>query len=791
MMFGGFLLRVLVRTLALVLLCSTMAAHAAESFRVRDIRVEGLQRLPVERVFRNLVIDEGDTVTTAQLADAVKRLYASGDFEDVQVGRDGDVLVVVVSERPMIARIQLEGNKSIDEEQLRKGLKQSGLTEGEVFRRSTLEGIASELQRQYVSQGRYGASVNSEVVPLPRNRVELKINIYEGKPARIRDINIVGNTLYSDQEILDTFELKSSHFWSFMKGDDKYARERLSGDLEKLRSFYLDRGYINFALESTQVSVTPDRREVFITANVVEGKRYKVGEVKLAGDLVVDEEQLKPLLIVRKGQIFSQRMMTYTSDLLTRRLGNEGYTFAEVNGFTEVNEDDETVDITFFVDPGSKVYVRRISFAGNHKTTDEVLRRELRQFETAPANAALIDLSKSRLQRLGFFSVVEADTQRIPGADDLVDVAYKVEEQPSGSIGANIGYSDASGVIFGANVSQNNYRGSGNRVSFALSRSEVRDSYSFSHDNPYYTLDGVSRGFSLFYSAIDYDQTSVAAYAADRAGASVTYGYPISEYSRLSFGVGVDRIDITTGDFVAVDIERFLLSEGNVFDSFKANAGWQKSTLNRGVLPDRGWSQSLNFELSVPGSDYLFFKTTWSGQRYFPLVGNWVLRSRADLGFGDGYGDDLVLPFYENFYSGGIGSVRGYESRSLGPRSEALPYFRACQTDPLNCVPDPDPDPIGGNVLIEGGLELIFPTPFAPDSRSVRTFLFMDAGNVFQTEEINTLFEVDASELRYAAGIGLTWLTAIGPLSFNFARPIKDQPGDDTETFQFSLGQVF
>lgn len=784
MMFGGFLLRVLVRTLALVLLCSTMAAQAAESFRVRDIRVEGLQRLPVERVFRNLVIDEGDTVTAAQLADAVKRLYTSGDFEDVQIGRDGDVLVVVVSERPMIARIELDGNKSIDEEQLRKGLKQSGLTEGEVFRRSTLEGIASELQRQYVSQGRYGASVNSEVVPLPRNRVELKINIYEGKPARIRDINIVGNTIYSDDEILKSFELRPSHFWSFIKGDDKYARESLSGDLEKLRSFYLDRGYINFALESTQVSVTPDRREVFITANVVEGKRYKVGDVKLAGDLVVDEEQLKPLLIVRKGQIFSQQLMTYTSDLLTRRLGNEGYTFAEVNGFTEVNDENDTVDITFFVDPGKKVYVRRITYAGNHKTTDEVLRREMRQFETAPANSALIDLSKSRLQRLGFFSVVEADTQRIPGVDDMVDVTYKVEEQPSGSIGANIGYSDASGVIFGANVSQNNFRGSGNRVSFALSRSEVRDSYSFSHYNPYYTLDGVSRGFSMFYSAIDYDETTVASYAADRAGASVTYGYPISEYARLSFGFGVDSIDIQAGDFVAVDIERFLRTEGRTFDSLKVNAGWQISTLNRGVLPDRGWSQNAGIEVAVPGSDYLFFKATWSGQRYFPLVGNWVVRARGDLGFGDGYGDNMVLPFYENFYSGGIGSIRGYESRSLGPRSEALEYVVNNQTDP-------DPDPLGGNMLLEGSLELIFPTPFAPDSRSVRTFLFADVGNVFQTEQINTLFEFDQSELRYAAGIGLTWLTAIGPLSFNFAKPIKDQPGDDTETFQFSLGQVF
>lgn len=784
MIFGGCCLRMLVRTLALLLVMAALPLHAADAFRVRDIRVEGLQRLPVERVFRNLLVQEGDTVTPTQLADAVKRLYTSGDFEDVQVGRDGDVLVIVVSERPSIARIELEGNKSIDEEQLRKGLKEAGLVEGEVFRRSTLEGITGELQRQYVSQGRYGASIDTEVVPLPRNRVELKIKIYEGKAARIRDINIVGNTVYPDDEILGSFELRPSHFWSFIKGDDKYARERLAGDLEKLRSFYLDRGYINFALESTQVSVTPDRREVFITANVVEGKRYKVGEVKLAGEMVVDEEQLKPLLIVREGQIFSQQLMTYTSDLLTRRLGNEGYTFAEVNGFTEVNEEDETVDITFFIEPGKKVYVRRITFAGNHKTTDEVMRREMRQFETAPANSALIDLSKSRLQRLGFFGVVNADTRRIPGADDLVDVNYEVEEQPSGSIGANIGYSDASGVIFGASVSQNNFRGSGNRVSFSLSRSDVRDSYSFSHYNPYYTLDGVSRGFSMFYSAIDYDETTVASYAADRAGATVTYGYPVSEYSRISFGFGFDRIDIQAGDFVAVDIERFLRTEGTIFDSFKVNAGWQTSTLNRGVLPDRGWSHNLGIEVAVPGSDYLFFKTTWSGQRYFPLIGNWVVRARGDLGFGDGYGDDLVLPFYENFYSGGIGSVRGYESRSLGPRSDALAYVQAGQVDP-------DPDPLGGNMLVEGGLELIFPTPFAPDSRSVRTFLFADVGNVFQTEQINTLFEFDQSELRYAAGIGLTWLTAIGPLSFNFAKPIKDQTGDDTETFQFSLGQVF
>ena len=754
--------------------------------QVQDVRVEGLQRLPVERVFRELGIEAGDVVDRQAVVAAIRRLYASGDFEDVQLGQDGDVLVVVVSERPSIARIEIEGNRSIDEKDLREGLEKAGLSEGEVFRRSTLDAMTGELQRQYVAQGRYGADIKTEAVPLPRNRVALKIDIYEGKPARIRDINVIGNKVFTDDELLDTFKLKASHFWSLFKGDDKYSRERLSGDLESLRSWYLDRGYINFTIESTQVSVTPDREDVHITISIDEGKRYRVGEVKLSGDLVVDEAQLRPLVVVNNGQIFSQQLLTYTSDLITRRLGNEGYTFAEVNSFTDINEEEQTVDVTFFVDPGRKVYVRRIGFDGNIKTQDEVLRRELRQFERAPANSALIDLSRQRLQRLGYFSVVNADTPRVPGSEDEVDVQYTVEEQPSGSIGANVGYSEASGFIFGANVSQNNFRGTGNRVSFALSRSDVRDSYSFSHLDPYYTLDGVSRGFSLYFSKIDFSETTVSSYASDRLGGSVTFGYPISEYSRLNFGFGYDRIQLTTGDFVSVDIFNFLQEEGDDFGEIKANISWQKSTLNKGVLPDRGWSQNLALELATPGSDYLYYKATWSGQRYWPIVGNWVLRSRADLGFGDGYGNDLVLPFFENFYSGGIGSVRGYESRSLGPRSEALAY---AVSNPR--VLDPSPDPVGGNMLVEAGLELIFPTPFAPRSRSVRTFFFFDSGNVFQTEVENNLFEFDADELRYSAGVGLSWLTVIGPLSFNFAETINDKPGDDTEVFQFSLGQVF
>ena len=787
MRFGDKLNRHLKGLLAVACLCLApwVNAESLVPFKVHDVRVEGLQRLPVERVYAELPIQAGDTVDRDQIVDAVQRLFATGNFEDVQLGRDGDDLVVIVAERPSIARIELSGNKSIDEENLRKGLTEAGLAEGEVFQRSTLQAIAGELERQYVSQGRYGADIKTESVPLPRNRVALKIEIYEGKAARIRDINIVGNDLFDDEELLKDFELNSTGFWSFIKGDDKYSRQKLSGDLERLRSYYLDRGYINFSIESTQVSVTPDRRSAFITVNVAEGEQYTVNEVKLAGDLVVAEEQLEPLLIVKKGQVFSQQLVTYTNDLLKRRLGNEGYTFAEVNGRDHnANDEDNTVDVTFYVEPGRKVYVRRINFSGNAKTDDEVLRRELRQFEQAPANTSLVDLSRQRLQRLGYFSVVEADTPRVPNSEDLVDVEYKVEEQPSGSIGANVGFSDASGFIFGANVTQNNWRGSGNRVSFALSRSDIRDSYSFSHYNPYYTLDGVSRGFSLFYSKIDFDETSVASYAADRLGGSVTFGYPISEYSRLSFGGTYEQTDITTGDFVAVDIFNFLEKEGTEFNEYKFNASLQTSTLNRGVLPDRGWSSSLGLEVAVPGSDYGFYKLNWNGQKYFPITQRWTLRTRADVAYGDGYGDDTVLPFFENYYSGGIGSVRGYESRSLGPRSEGLAFF-------LNGTRDPDPDPIGGNLLTEASLELIFPTPFAPESRSVRTFLFADAGNVFETERTDIVADFEATDLRTSVGVGLTWLTAIGPLSFNLAKALNDQSGDDTEVFQFSLGQTF
>lgn len=774
-------------SLMLVLLLVSVMAHASSDdllpFKVHDIRVEGLQRIPVQKVYAALPIQPGDTINQQDVANATRKLFATGDYENVQLGRDGDDLVVVVSERPSIAKIDISGNKSIDTDDLRKGLAKAGLSEGEVYQRSTLQQISGELERQYVAQGRYGADVKTQVVPLPRNRVALKIKIYEGKAARISDINIVGNTVFSDKTLLKQFHLHPSHFWSFIEGDDKYSRQKLGGDLERLRSYYLDHGYIDFSIESTQVSVTPDRERVQITVNVDEGKQFKVNKVDLAGKLIVGEKELRPLLVVQKGQVFNQKLATQTDDLIKRRLGNEGYTFAQVRDVEQKTDDGKAVNVTFFVDPGKRVYVRRISFKGNEKTEDQVMRRELRQFESAPANSSLIDLSRKRLQRLGFFSKVDANTEKVPGTDDQVDVDYDVTEQPSGSIGANVGYSDADGVIFGASISQKNFRGTGNQVSFSVSRSAYRSYYQFSHYDPYYTLDGVSRGFSLFYSKVNYNQSYYSTYAADRSGGSVTFGYPISENTRVSFGGTFSHIHLYNGDYIAQSIYDFMQQEGQNFNEWEGNLGINTSTLNRGQLPDRGWAAGLNLDVAVPGSSFTYYKANANAQRYFPITGDWTLRLKGNVGFGNGYGTNNLLPFFENYYAGGIDSVRGYQSRSLGPTSPEMYYVNQGTTDP-------SPSPVGGNLLTTASMELIFPTPFEKGNNNVQTFLFADAGNVFQTQgQTATSFSVN--DLRASAGIGLSWLTAIGPLSFSIAKPLNKKPGDNTQIFQFSLGQTF
>ncbi len=519
------------RLLLPAVLAALMIAEVhAESFTISDIRVNGLQRVSAGSLFGALPLNVGDQVDERRLGEATRSLFKTGFFQDIQLGREGDVLVVNVTERPSISTIEIEGNKAITTEDLMKGLQQSGLAEGEIFQRATLEGVRNELLRQYVAQGRYSAEIEAEVIPQPRNRVALKITINEGSVAAIQHINVVGNSVFPDEDLTTLFELKTTNWLSFFKNDDKYAREKLSGDLERLRSYYLDRGYINMDISSTQVSITPDKKHVYITVNVEEGEKYSVSEVKLSGDLKVPQEEIEKLLLVKEGQVFSRKVMTTTSELITRRLGNEGYTFANVNGVPQPNDEDKTVAITFVVDPGKRAYVNRINFRGNTKTEDEVLRREMRQMEGGWASTYLIDQSKVRLERLGYFKEVNVETPQVPGTDDQVDVNYSVEEQPSGSITASVGFAQNAGLILGGSISQNNFLGTGNKVSVGLTRSEYQTRYSFGFVDPYWTVDGVSLGYNAFYRTTDYDDldVDVSSYAVDSYGAGMSIGYPIS-----------------------------------------------------------------------------------------------------------------------------------------------------------------------------------------------------------------------------------------------------------------------
>lgn len=784
------------RLLLPAVLAALMIAEVhAESFTISDIRVNGLQRVSAGSVFGALPLNVGEQADDRQLVDATRALFKTGFFQDIQLGRDGDVLVITVVERPSISSIEIEGNKAITSEDLLKGLKQSGLSEGEIFQRATLEGVRNELQRQYVAQGRYSAEIETEVIPQPRNRVALKININEGTVAAIQHINVVGNSVFPDEDLIDLFELKTTNWLSFFKNDDKYAREKLSGDLERLRSYYLDRGYINMDISSTQVSITPDKKHVYITVNVDEGEKYKVREVKLSGDLKVPEEEVKKLLLVKDGQVFSRKVMTTTSELITRRLGNEGYTFANVNGVPEAHDEDHSVSITFVVDPGKRAYVNRINFRGNTKSEDEVLRREMRQMEGGWASTYLIDQSKTRLERLGFFKEVNVETPQVPGTDDQIDVNYSVEEQASGSITASVGFAQNAGLILGGSISQNNFLGTGNKVSVGLTRSEFQSRYNFGFVDPYWTVDGVSLGYNAFYRTTDYDEldTEVSSYAVDSLGAGVSIGYPISETARLTYGLTVQQDEINTGVFTVDEIFDFLEQEGDSYTNLKASVGWSESTLNKGVLANRGRSQSLVFESTVPGSDLSFFKLDYRGQVFAPLTDNYTLRLHTELGYGDSYGSTSGLPFYENYFAGGFGSVRGFKDNSLGPRS--TPSLGEAVTGNEGTLADPDQDalPFGGNVLVTGGVELLFPMPFVKDQRSLRTAVFWDVGNVFDSScgSRTNCTGIDAGELASSVGVGLTWITALGPLSFSLAAPIVKPDDADTQVFQFSLGQTF
>ncbi|MDB9700468.1 outer membrane protein assembly factor BamA [Gammaproteobacteria bacterium] len=800
----------------LILLCMvfvSFATTAFDEFLITDIRIVGLQRVSIGSIFTAIPVNVGDKMNQGKVSEITKALFSTAQFNDIQVGKDGNALIISVLERPSISSIELDGNKALKSEDLLQGLEGAGIAEGQVYKRSTLNGMKSELVRQYASQGRYGAGVEIETINKPRNTIELKIIIDEGKSAKIKKVNIIGNEIFSDSDLMEGFELQEGKWYSFLSNKDKYSKEKLKGDIENLESFYLNRGYLKFSIESSQVSVSKDKKDVFITLSISEGEQYTVDQVNVIGEMPIDEKLYTPILDGLKNQIYSQAQITSIEEYLVNYLGNEGYTFAEVTGNPEIRADDNKVSLIFLVQPGNRTYARKILFSGNYLTNDEVLRREMRQFEGAWASDNLIEGSKVRLERLGFFKEVAVETIPVPGTEDQVDIEFTVEEESTSSIGGSIGYSDF-GMNLGLNLSDNNFLGTGNRFNLAINKSVYQEAYNVSFFDPYFTMDGVSRGYSIYYRVTDYGEYNVANYLTNSMGGGVQFGYPITDTTRIGLNLNIDNTDIDPGSLPSREIADFLASEGTVFDVLKAQAVWSRMTLNRGMFPTYGSSTDVMLQLTVPGSDLSYYKADFKQKFYRPLgFANLVFGFNGELGYIGTYGDTEKTPFFENFYSGGPRSIRGFESNTLGPRVTPAPCYEfdaktgecplIIDTD-FDGIPDSiaqNPygyqqlrDPIGGNFLIEGSLQLIFKLPMIEDQRSMRSAFFVDFGNVFSTDcqsyQINC-YEASFDEMKYSVGVGVTWITGFGPMSFSFSQPFNDGIYDRTEEFQFTIGTVF
>ena len=779
--------RFLAAILAVCLMASESFAEdvgVGERFVVADIQLQGLQRVSSGTVFNILPVNIGDTLDAVTVREVIRGLFKSGYFDDVTLSRDGDILIVRVVERPAIESIEIDGNKAIKTENLLESLAESGLREGEIFKQATLERIGIELERTYFAQGRYDATIDARSATLPRNRVQIRIDIEEGKSSGVRHINIVGNTVFSQQELLAQLELSHPTLFSFIQGNDKYSKEKVQGDLETLESYYQDRGYVEFAARSVQVSVTPDKSSVYVTVNVQEGDRYVVDGVQLVGELSdVDPERVNRLFLVREGDVFNRALVTATEELIVTAFGNAGYTFANATGVPEVKENG-VVDVRFVVDAGKRAYVRRISFAGNSVTRDDVMRREMRQIEGGWASTQAIDRSKVRLDQLGYFEPesVNVETTPVPGTDDQVDVDFAVEEVPTGNINAQLAYAEGPGLMLSLGFRQENVAGTGNRLGASISWSDYQKAASFDFHDPYFTVDGISRGYNIYARETNYQAINVARFSTDSYGAGINFDFPVGEEQRLQFGALVEQTSLGTGLFTSSEIADFIAASGDRFLNVKALGHWSKTTLNHGLFPTAGGRYRLGGQISVPGSDLEFFRLTLSGERYFPLGRRFAVGLRSELGYGGVYGSTDTYPFYEHFYAGGFGSVRGYEKSSLGPRISDPGYF------------SDQGRPFGGNLLFEASAELIFPLPFGDRLRGVRSVYFVDAGNVFNTECPTTSAECldfDAGEIRASTGLGVTWLSGMGPMSFSLALPINDQPGDEVERFAFELGYSY
>jgi len=739
---------------------------AGNQFVVKDIEVEGLRRTEAGTIFSYLPIRVGDTFTDEKALQAIRSLFATGFFEDVKLSAKGDVLVVTVVERPAIASIEINGTKEFDKDTLKTALKGIGLGESLIFDRSLLDKAEQELKRQYLSRSKYGAQVQTRVDELARNRVAITFNVDEGESASIKQLKILGNKDFSEKELLEEFQLGTTGFMSWYSKNDQYSRQKLSGDIEKLRSFYLNRGYADFNIESTQVQIAPNKQDVFITLTVKEGDRFVFGDIELSGEMLGREDELKPLVQAQKGETFNGEKLTDSTKAIQDRLGNYGYAFAIANVIPELDREKKVVNITIAVDSGKRVYVRRMNVGGNTRSKDEVVRREFRQFESSWYDSRKIQLSKERVDRLGYFSKVEIETLPVPGTSDQIDVNMEVEEKPTGNLLLGAGISSTDSLVLSAAIQQQNLFGTGKTVGLELNTSRVNRTISFSQTDPYFTIDGVSRSFEVYNRRTDPSSLNLGDYIIETTGGGLRFGYPISEFERISFGGGYEGTDLEVGPFSPARFQRYVRDFGNSSYAVLLNAGYSFDSRDSAIAPTRGRVRRLTAEYATPLGDQEFIRTTYQEQVYFPISKQYTLALNGEITGGFGLGGS-PYPIFRNVYAGGIGTVRGYRSSSLGPR-------------------DADNVPLGGSKRVIGNAEFFFPLPGISKDRTFRAFTFLDAGNVFQSNE-----KVDFGNLRYSTGLGISWLSPVGPLKFSIGVPLNKEPLDETQRVQFTIGTGF
>ena len=754
-----------------------LKAYATEPFVISDIRVEGLQRTEAGTVFNYLPMQVGDVMSDEKAAQAIKSLYSTGFFKDVRIENDGDVLVVTVQERPSISQIDFSGNKSFPTDKVKEGLKQIGIAEGQIFDKSLLDRAEQEIKRQYLSQGKYSAEVKATSSPLERNRVSIRFEITEGPAAKIRDINIVGNHLFKTEDLRANFLLTTPNWMSWWNKDDQYSKQKLTADLEALRSFYMNQGYLEFSIDSTQVSISPDKRDVYINVNITEGEKYNISKTKLAGEMLLPEEDLRKLINIQDGDVFNRQKVTDASKNINDKLGEEGYAFANVNAVPEINKLEHTVAFTFFVDPGRKVYVRRINIQGNTRTRDAVVRREMRQLESAWYAGDKIKRSKERIQRLNFFDSVELETPSVPGINDQVDMTVTVAEKATGSVQFGAGLSSSDGVVLGFNVNQPNFLGTGNRVALQVNTSSYNTVYSLSYTDPYFTPDGISRGFDVYRRDVDTSRRNsstlnVGTYNSQSYGVGMRFGMPLSEMDFLSAGVTLDFTSVDLSADSPIQYLRFCEnSNGCSSNSVVLNAGWTFDSRDNILFPRRGVLQRLSGDLSLPGLDLQYYKMSYQHSWFKDLGKDFTLMLNGEAGYAKAYGGKNY-PFFKNFYAGGVNSVRGFLNSSLGPR---------------DVNPSSGSDfAIGGTKRLVGNIELFMPVPFVSQSNQFRLSAFVDGGGVFGEND-----SISSEYLRFSTGVGVTWVSPFGPLKLVLAKPLKEKANDDTQTLQFQFGQQF